>query len=119
LDFSSNNSIYASRDYFRGASSNRGSESFRQRPANRPERDHRTARETPASVGSGGKSARLACCPRKQLDARLDEVLAKIAREGRAGLTEEEFASFKRQAVAPVSAGAIAFEPTVADGADP
>jgi rhomboid family protein len=28
--------------------------------------------------------------PQEQLDARLDEVLAKIAREGRAGLTEEE-----------------------------
>jgi hypothetical protein len=29
--------------------------------------------------------------PEEQLDARLDEVLAKIAREVRAGLTEEEF----------------------------
>ena len=28
--------------------------------------------------------------PEEQLDARLDEVLAKIAREGRGGLTEEE-----------------------------
>jgi hypothetical protein len=28
--------------------------------------------------------------PEEQLDARLDEVLAKIAREGREGLTEEE-----------------------------
>ncbi|MBV8270513.1 MAG: hypothetical protein JO252_29645, partial [Planctomycetaceae bacterium] len=28
--------------------------------------------------------------PEEQLDAKLDEVLAKIAREGRSGLTEEE-----------------------------
>ena len=28
--------------------------------------------------------------PEEQLDARLDDVLAKIAREGREGLTEEE-----------------------------
>jgi membrane associated rhomboid family serine protease len=45
----------------------------------------------PASVGgSGGKSAPVSVLPEEQLDARLDEVLAKIAREGRAGLTEEE-----------------------------
>jgi hypothetical protein len=31
-----------------------------------------------------------AVLPEEQLDARLDEVLAKIAREGRDGLTEEE-----------------------------
>lgn len=31
-----------------------------------------------------------ALAPEEQLDARLDEVLAKIAREGRSGLTEEE-----------------------------
>jgi membrane associated rhomboid family serine protease len=45
---------------------------------------------TPASVGSAGKSAPVSVLPEEQLDARLDEVLAKIAREGRAGLTEEE-----------------------------
>jgi hypothetical protein len=28
--------------------------------------------------------------PEEQLDARLDEVLAKIAREGRGGLTEDD-----------------------------
>jgi membrane associated rhomboid family serine protease len=44
----------------------------------------------PASVGSAGKSAPVSVIPEEQLDARLDEVLAKIAREGRAGLTEEE-----------------------------
>jgi membrane associated rhomboid family serine protease len=46
---------------------------------------------TPASVGSGGKSPQVNVLPEEQLDARLDEVLAKIAREGRSGLTEEEF----------------------------
>jgi membrane associated rhomboid family serine protease len=40
--------------------------------------------------GSGGKSAPVSVLPEEQLDARLDEVLAKIAREGRSGLTEEE-----------------------------
>jgi membrane associated rhomboid family serine protease len=45
---------------------------------------------TPASVGIAGKSAPASVIPEEQLDARLDEVLAKIAREGRSGLTEEE-----------------------------
>ena len=45
---------------------------------------------TPASVGSAGKSAPASVIPEEQLDAKLDEVLAKIAREGRSGLTEEE-----------------------------
>ena len=45
---------------------------------------------TPASVGIAGKSAPVSVIPEEQLDARLDEVLAKIAREGRSGLTEEE-----------------------------
>jgi hypothetical protein len=35
-------------------------------------------------------SAATAVLPEEQLDARLDEVLAKIAREGREGLSEEE-----------------------------
>jgi membrane associated rhomboid family serine protease len=43
-----------------------------------------------ASVGIAGKSAPASVIPEEQLDARLDEVLAKIAREGRSGLTEEE-----------------------------
>jgi len=43
-----------------------------------------------ASVGGPGKSGSVSVLPEEQLDARLDEVLAKIAREGRAGLTEEE-----------------------------
>jgi membrane associated rhomboid family serine protease len=43
-------------------------------------------------TGSGGRpgSAPVSVLPEEQLDAALDEVLAKIAREGRAGLTEEE-----------------------------
>ena len=45
---------------------------------------------TSASVGVAGKSAPASVIPEEQLDARLDEVLAKIAREGRSGLTEEE-----------------------------
>lgn len=36
------------------------------------------------------KPSTTAVLPEEQLDARLDEVLAKIAREGRSGLTEEE-----------------------------
>ena len=36
------------------------------------------------------KPSATAVIPEEQLDAKLDEVLAKIAREGRAGLTEEE-----------------------------
>jgi membrane associated rhomboid family serine protease len=45
---------------------------------------------TSASVGGSAKSAAVSVIPEEQLDARLDEVLAKIAREGRAGLSEEE-----------------------------
>ena len=42
------------------------------------------------SVGGSGKTPSVSVLPEEQLDARLDEVLAKIAREGRAGLTEDE-----------------------------
>jgi membrane associated rhomboid family serine protease len=45
---------------------------------------------TSASVGAAGKAPAVSVLPEEQLDAQLDEVLAKIAREGRAGLTEEE-----------------------------
>ncbi len=45
---------------------------------------------TPASVGTAAKSGQASVIPEEQLDARLDEVLAKIAREGRSGLTEDE-----------------------------
>lgn len=43
-----------------------------------------------ASIGAGPKSPSVSVLPEEQLDARLDEVLAKIAREGRSGLTDEE-----------------------------
>lgn len=45
---------------------------------------------TTSSVGGSSKGASVSVLPEEQLDARLDEVLAKIAREGRSGLTEEE-----------------------------
>jgi membrane associated rhomboid family serine protease len=45
---------------------------------------------TTSSVGGSTKGASVSVLPEEQLDARLDEVLAKIAREGRGGLTEEE-----------------------------
>jgi membrane associated rhomboid family serine protease len=63
------------------------------------ERDRDRERSSPlpatssrsASVGSAAKGPPLAAFPEEQLDARLDEVLAKIAREGgKSGLTEEE-----------------------------
>jgi hypothetical protein len=43
-----------------------------------------------ASVGGSVKSGSVSVLPEEQLDKQLDEVLAKIAREGRAGLTEDE-----------------------------
>ncbi len=45
---------------------------------------------TSASVGGSPKSGSVSVLPEEQLDARLDEVLAKIAREGRSALTDEE-----------------------------
>jgi len=45
---------------------------------------------TSSSVGGSSKGAQVSVLPEEQLDARLDEVLAKIAREGRSGLTEDE-----------------------------
>jgi len=43
-----------------------------------------------SSEGAGAKSSTVSVLPEEQLDARLDEVLAKIAREGRSGLTEDD-----------------------------
>ncbi len=43
-----------------------------------------------ASEGHSPRSSSVSVLPEEQLDARLDEVLAKIAREGRGGLTDEE-----------------------------
>jgi rhomboid family protein len=48
-----------------------------------------TSQSRSASAGSSRSSSAVAVS-QEQLDARLDEVLAKIAREGRGGLTEEE-----------------------------
>jgi membrane associated rhomboid family serine protease len=59
-----------------------------------PREQTRTRSPSPSwsssSAGTGGKPASVSVLPEEQLDARLDEVLAKIAREGRSGLTEEE-----------------------------
>ena len=58
----------------------------RERPSPLPATSSRTA-----SVGSAAKGPSPSAFPAEQLDARLDEVLAKIAREGgKSGLTEEE-----------------------------
>jgi hypothetical protein len=43
----------------------------------------------PAAAGVS-KPATTAVVPEEQLDAKLDEILAKIAREGRSGLTDDE-----------------------------
>jgi len=49
-----------------------------------------TSQTRAASAASAPRVASAVAEPEEQLDARLDEVLAKIAREGRGGLTEEE-----------------------------
>ncbi len=54
-------------------------------PRTRPPGSSRAAGE-----GLGAKPSSVTVLPAEQLDARLDEVLAKIAREGRGGLTEED-----------------------------
>ncbi len=54
-------------------------------PRTRPPGSSRAAGE-----GLGAKPSSVTVLPEEQLDARLDEVLAKIAREGRGGLTEED-----------------------------
>jgi membrane associated rhomboid family serine protease len=50
----------------------------------------RTPGYTRSGEVAGAKGPSVAVLPEEQLDARLDEVLAKIAREGRTGLTDEE-----------------------------
>jgi len=50
----------------------------------------RTPGYSRGSEAVGAKGPSVSVLPEEQLDARLDEVLAKIAREGRTGLTEEE-----------------------------
>jgi membrane associated rhomboid family serine protease len=54
-------------------------------PRSRPPGSSRSSGE-----GLGTKASAVSVLPEEQLDARLDEVLAKIAREGRSALTEEE-----------------------------
>ena len=54
-------------------------------PRSRPPGSSRTSSE-----GLGTKTSTVSVLPEEQLDARLDEVLAKIAREGRSGLTDED-----------------------------
>ncbi len=49
-----------------------------------------TPSRSTANVGGSPRAPSVSVLPEEQLDARLDEVLAKIAREGRSGLTDEE-----------------------------
>jgi len=50
-----------------------------------------SASRSSTSVGGGGRSPAVSVLPEEQLDARVDEILAKIAREGnRDSLTDEE-----------------------------
>ncbi len=55
------------------------------KPRSRPPGTSRASGE-----GLGAKPSSVTVLPEEQLDARLDEVLAKIAREGRGGLTDED-----------------------------
>ena len=90
LHFCSSSSTCGGRGYFRGVSSSRGSASFRRCLVSRRERGRQSVANARRAWGVAGKSAPVSVIPEEQLDARLDEVLAKIAREGRSGLTEEE-----------------------------
>ena len=56
------------------------------------------------------KSPSVSVLPEEQLDARLDEVLAKIAREGRSGLTEEELRVLQEASRRAASSGATGRE---------
>ncbi len=60
----------------------------REKPAPRPASTGPTWSPNPASASKPASTT--AVVPEEQLDARLDEILAKIAREGRDGLTEDE-----------------------------
>ena len=64
-----------------------------------------------ASVGGSPRAPSVSVLPEEQLDARLDEVLAKIAREGRAGLTEEELRVLQEASRRAESSGATGREP--------
>jgi membrane associated rhomboid family serine protease len=58
----------------------------RDKPSSRPS----TGPMWSSNTASAAKPASSAVLPEEQLDARLDEILAKIAREGRDALSEEE-----------------------------
>jgi membrane associated rhomboid family serine protease len=49
-----------------------------------------TINQSWSAASTGGRTPSAVAPPEEHLDARLDEVLAKIAREGRGGLTDEE-----------------------------
>ncbi len=55
-----------------------------------PDRDHSSSRGGGRSSSGPARHAPNVSYPDEQFDARLDEILAKIARDGRDGLTEEE-----------------------------
>jgi membrane associated rhomboid family serine protease len=62
----------------------------REKPASRPATSSSPGPTWATNSASASKPAATAVVPEEQLEARLDEVLAKIAREGRSGLTEDE-----------------------------
>lgn len=59
-------------------------------PEPRRRKPSRTGAATPSRSEAGARAAPSGIFPDEHLDAKLDEILAKIAREGRSGLTEEE-----------------------------
>ena len=59
-------------------------------PREKPAPPRTTGPTWSPNPATAAKPTTAAVLPEEQLDARLDEVLAKIAREGRSGLTEEE-----------------------------
>jgi membrane associated rhomboid family serine protease len=62
----------------------------REAPAARPTVGPSASWTAEPAVTASPRSAPTAVVPEEQLDARLDEILAKIAREGPAGLTDDE-----------------------------
>jgi hypothetical protein len=59
-------------------------------PEPRSRRPSRRGAAAPSRTEAGGRPGPSGHFPDEHLDAKLDEILAKIAREGRSGLTEEE-----------------------------
>ena len=74
---------------------------------------------TTANVGGTPRAPSVSVLPEEQLDARLDEVLAKIAREGRSGLTEEELRVLQEASRRAESSGATARERPKQPGTSP